>query len=157
MFSFDNRKQTLEVQRRVRRLADLTTPNLDQQGSQERAEDRCNRTIPVLLCPWEDNRPALDACMYALTKDISTRGVGLVMNQPFRAVEVVVGFWLDDERMQQPWFFLGTTQRLQKIGGGYWAMGIEFDEFVGPPLRDQLAPLETRARQLQPAPAPAGV
>jgi hypothetical protein len=151
MFSFDSRKKSLEVQRRVQHLADLTTPNLGCSTSHERAEDRCNRTLPVLLCPWENGRPVEEFCTFALTKDISSRGVGLILVQPFRAAEVVVGFWLDDDSMQHPWYFLGSTQRLHKVGGGYWTLGIEFSEFVEPARSKELACLAAKAQQLRPA------
>jgi hypothetical protein len=153
MFSFDSRKKKLEVQSRVKRLADLTTPNLGCPSSHDRAEDRCNRTLPVLLCPWEEGGPVEEFCTFALTKDVSSRGLGLIMSQPFRAGEVIVGFWLNVEEMDEPWYFLGTSQRLQKVGGGYWTLGIEFSEFVGPARARQLASLTARAQQLRPTSA----
>ena len=78
---------------------------------------------------------------YALTKDFSDRGLALVLPQPFRAVDVVVGLWLGSPR-----FVLAEVRQNAALGGGFWQLGIEITELVdsGSPAIRPLAPLATR-------------
>ena len=75
-------------------------------------------------------------------KDISDHGVGLVLNQPFRAAEVFIVAWPDEE--ERPWFFLGQVRQETPIGGGYWVIGVDlidvFDD-SDPAGIDELQPL----------------
>ena len=58
----------------------------------DRFENRHNRIIPALLCPWEQNTPIVSKAVVAITKDFSDRGVGLILSNTFDAQNVVVGF-----------------------------------------------------------------
>ena len=153
MFSFDDRKKRLEIHSHVRRILDLTVPNYSGEAGLERAENRHNRVLPAVLCPWERGRPAIEFCTYVTTRDIASEGVGLVLPQPFRAEEVLIGFWLEPAVMEQPWFFLGRAQSLRRIGGGYWTLGVQLTEYLGAGCRGDLTPLRTWVQQLQPEPA----
>ena len=131
MFSFSQRKKLLEVQPQIVRLLDLTTPNLSKVNiGNTRAEKRFNRTLPTLICPWEDGGPVIDECTSVLTSDFSDRGVGLVLSQPLHASGLVLGFWIRDAAMPEPFFFLGNQTRLVPIGGGFWSIGVELTEFA---------------------------
>ena len=147
MFSFGERKKTVDIQPYIRRLCDLTTPNLAT-TFEGRSENRYNRTIPTLLSPWKDDRPLGDECIIGLTSDVADRGVRLVLNQPFRADAVVVGYWISSDAMSEPYFFLGNIRRNQAIGGGFWAVGIELTEFANTNYNETLAVLEPLAAKL---------
>lgn len=153
MFSFNGRKKRLEVHSHVRRILDLTVPNYAGEAQAERSEPRHNRVIPAVLCAWERGQPVMDCCSFVTTRDIASEGVGLVLPQPFRADDVLLGFWLEPVVMEQPWFFLGKAQSLRKIGGGYWTLGVQLTEYLGAGCRGPLAPLRSWTEQLQPEPA----
>ena len=90
-----------------------------------------------------------------ITKDFGDRGLGLILNHPFPTQEVVVGFWLNTSEAQDPWFFLGKIQRSLQIGGGFWLLGVEMQEFMNERWPLQLQPLLPLAHKLvPPAPAP---
>ena len=91
----------------------------------------------------------------ALTKDISSDSVGIVLPQPLVGEEVVVGFWLGAETMDEPWYFLGHAQAQREIGGGFWTVGVQFTEFLSQSNRDGIVPLAKLAHLL-PAPAHEG-
>lgn len=95
MFSFKTRKKQVDVHQLLRRAMDATTPNRPPTQGESRWEDRSNRTIPVLLVPYADEQPVGDEHTIALTKNLSSQGVALVLPQPFRAEQVLIGFWLD--------------------------------------------------------------
>lgn len=152
MFSFASRKKVTDLHPYVRRLCDLTAPNLATllgEGG-ERTENRYNRTIPTLLAPWLHERATREKCMVGLTSDVADRGIGLVLSQPIRADSVVVGYWISREVMPRPWFFLGNLRRNQPIGGGFWKVGIELTEFANADHAENLAVLEPVAAKLLP-------
>ena len=150
MFSFAYHKKTVDLYPYIRQICDLTTPNLATMVA-GRSEDRFNRTIPTLLCPWENDRPVVDECAICLTSDLADRGIRLVLAQPFRAERVAVGYWIGSNQMREPWFFLGDVRRNQPIGGGFWAVGIELTEYANTDHQEAFADLrETAAKLLSP-------
>ena len=94
MFSFLERKKVVDLYPYIRRLCDLTSPNLGNTFVAGRTENRYNRTIPTVLSPWEDEQAIVDESIVGLTSDVADRGVSLVFHQPFRAESVVVGYWV---------------------------------------------------------------
>ena len=128
MFSFKDNKKKLDLEQCVRRLADTTTPNIHLIEDDARQSSRQNRVLPTLLVPWENGELLVDESATVLTKDISDHGIGLVLNQPFHALEVLIGLWLVDEEC--PWFFRGIARQNSPIGGGFWVLGIELAEVV---------------------------
>jgi hypothetical protein len=151
MFSFSASKKVIDFQPKVRRLCDLTTPNLAVIDS-GRSENRYNRAVPTVLAPWKDEQVDLSECVFGLTSDLADGGACVILNEPFEADEVVVGYWTSRDDMSEPWYFLGTVRRLQALGGGFWTMGIEFTEFANPNHREALAALSGLAATL-PSPA----
>lgn len=150
MFSFTKRKKVVDLQPYIRRLCNLTAPNLSSglvEGL-ERTENRYNRTIPTLLVPWKDERPMASEYVVGLTCDVADNGIGLVFNQPYRDERVVVGYWVSSEMMPEPWFFVGNIQRNQAIGGGFWKLGIELTDFANTNHGESLAVLKPLAKKL---------
>ena len=141
-----------QVESRLRRIVDLTVPNLARMTQDERFETRSNRVIPVLVCPWEADKPVTEEHLFALTKDLSSDSVGVVLPQPIRTSSVVVGFWLGADVMDDPWYFLGRPRSLRRLGGGFWTAGVQFTEVLGAAARDALAPLAPLAARLSAPP-----
>jgi hypothetical protein len=142
-----------QIESRLRRIVDLTVPNFNRQPPEQRLDTRSNRVIPVLICPWEGDRPAADRYLFALTKDLSSESAGVVLTEPLTADEVVVAFWLGKDVMEEPWYFLGMPQSQRQLGGGFWTVGIQFTDFLLHTARDRCAPLAPLAARL---PAPSG-
>jgi len=156
MFSYNARKNRCDVRKYLARICDLTTPNYAAPSDDERAENRRNRSIPTLICPWEDNVPCVDEAAFVLTKDISDAGIGIVANQPICAHEVLVALWPNDEVSDAPWFFLSKVIRNAPLGGGFWILGIELTEFATAEYQDLVRPLLPLAERLR-APKPVNV
>jgi hypothetical protein len=127
----------------------MTAPNVAT-AEQDRVENRYNRTFPALLAPWSDDGPEAETAVVVLTRDISDRGVGLVLRSPLDEQRVVVAFWLSREQMEEPWFFLGEAQHAQPLGGGYWTIGVQLREYASDDYRDLLRPLRPLAVKLLP-------
>jgi len=159
MFSFQSTKKSINLQGYIRRICNGTTPNNTHASENEdgRSENRYNRTIPVLLCPWEVTEPRLEKLTTALTKDLCDRGVGLTLPHPFAADEIALGFNLGEPVMQEPWFFRAKLHRNTPLGGGFWLIGAELTEFLNDNYRYELEPLLKAAEKLRPpgqTPAP---
>jgi hypothetical protein len=127
MFFTKKGGQRYQLQGYLRRICDLTSPNMPRLDD-SRNQHRQNRTIPVLLVPWEDGAIVVSDAATALTRDISDNGLSVTLLHPFRAENIVVCFWLPRGETSDPWFFLGTTRQNVPIGGGFWSLGIELTE-----------------------------
>ena len=110
IFSFlETRKKTVDLSPYMRRICDFSVPNRCHAIEQPRSENRYNRTLPVLLCPWDEGRPLAEQAMFAITKDISDRGVSVVTAGPIEGA-FAVAFALPASEANEPWFFLGEAQ-----------------------------------------------
>ena len=149
IFSFlDTRKKANDLSPYMRRLCDLTVPNLCNSIEQGRTENRYNRSLPVLLCAWKNGRPPAAQALFAITKDLSDRGLSVITQMPLEG-EFIVAFALPETEASEPWYFLGEACRSRAIGGGFWTTGIELSQFVTGTHRRDLAVLQPLAIQLR--------
>ena len=127
MFSFARRRspQNPAVHKVIQRFLNAVNPDLAKFEDEARCDYRSNRTVPVLLAPYE-GEIALDEACYALTKNLSVRGLALVLPQPFRAERVAVGFWF----AEQGHFVAGEVRQNVPLGGGFWQLGVEATEVL---------------------------
>lgn len=145
MFSFSSNKKRRVLEKYVRRLADITTPNIHLIAEELREHTRQNRVLPTMLVPWENGAPLVNDSAMVLLKDISDHGVGLVLNQPFHARRVLIAVWPEEE--ETPWFFLGEVKQNSPIGGGFWVVGVMLTDVfhdTHPAGLEQLLPLVER-------------
>jgi hypothetical protein len=156
MFSFNARKKRGDVRRYLARICDHTTPNYAAPCEDERAKNRHNRSIPTLICPWENGMPCVDEAAFVLTKDISDAEIGIVSNQPICANEVLVALWPGEEVSQTPWFFLCEVRRNAPLGGGFWILGVELIEFANAEYQNLIKPLMPLAERLR-VPTPVNI
>jgi len=150
MFSCRKRDKLVTVQKFLRRITDLTTPNRAAAPDRTRSEDRYNRAIPTLLSPWQDGHVDRSRCAMVLTRDISDRGVGLIANHPFPAREIVLAYWITSDDAHEPWFFRGRIERESAIGGGFWSIGVKLVEFMNENQRPEIERLLPLAHKLIP-------
>ncbi len=150
MFFTREKGKQYELQGYLRRICDLTSPNLPRMD-EDRDHDRQNRTIPVLLTPWDQGMPVVGETTTALTRDISDSGLSLTMAQPCHVEEVVVGFWLPDVQGYEPWFFQGCVRHNVAIGGWFWALGIEAKQLLAVSAIPELELLLPMVKRLLPS------
>ena len=148
MFSFRKRKKQIEVHTLIRRAVDASSPNRPPVEGELRWENRSNRTIPVLLTPLEGGDLSFGETTIALTKNLSSQGLALVLHQPFRAERVVIGFWGEGEAE----FVLGELRQNAPLGGGYWQVGLELTERICAADYPALEALVPQAARLVPDP-----
>lgn len=149
MFFTREKGEQNQLQGYLRRILDLTSPNLPRQV-EFRGHDRHNRSIPVVLTPWENGMPIVSETVTALSKDISDQGLSVIISQPFRCDEAVVGFWLPHVQDYDPWFFRGLVRPNVPIGGGFWALGLEATELLTVSYGSEVARLVPLVTKLLP-------
>jgi len=134
MFTFTRDKKLVELQGYMRRVADLTCPNLPPSSGNYRLLDRYNRSLPVLIVPYADAMMNVDEASFAVTKDMCDHGLSLISCQPHLSPEVIVGIRLSgspsDNEPEEPFFVLGRVRQCSELGGGYWQVGIELTEVM---------------------------
>lgn len=150
MFSFTKKRKSVEINGYLRRLCDLTTPNHGPPKETERAENRYNRTIPALICPWASGQAAAEQASFAVTKDISDRGVAVVVRDRMVADHLVIGFWTSREQSLEPWFFISEVRCEVPLGAGFWNVGLSLTEFANMNYARELASLHSLASTLLP-------
>ncbi|HWB13425.1 MAG TPA: hypothetical protein VG826_29645 [Pirellulales bacterium] len=108
---------------------------------------RSNRTIPVLLVPYDNNVLSVGELAYALSKNLSSGGLALVLHQPLRAEQVVVGFWSNVEA----YFVSAAVRQSVPLGGGFWQIGVQALEVLSPACVPDLRQLMPWAARLDPS------
>lgn len=121
-------------------------------GNERRAERRFLRAVPVVLAPWVDSRPDPDERAFAVTRDMSPCGMGLVLQQPFRAEGIVIGIrrTADRESPHSVQYFIGSITANTPIGGGFWLLNVELSEPVVPDESPEFRRLQESALRLAP-------
>ncbi|HKD37937.1 MAG TPA: hypothetical protein VKB78_14090 [Pirellulales bacterium] len=140
MFSFDDRKKHLEVQSVLRRIIDASAPNRATNESEARWDSRSNRTLPLVLCPWQDGKLCLDGVITAVTKNVSSQGLTAIVAGEFAGDLLVAGFSLEGEHR----FIIGALRHRTPLGGGFWQLGIELTRLIAPgelPGLERLLPI----------------
>ena len=137
--------QQQELQRLLQRLINLTTPNYTRLDINSRQQGRANRSLPVLLAPWEQDAPCPEEAFYALTKDLAANGVCVLLHHPVHHDQFLLAFW-----DHGPLYALAEVRHLEHLGGPFWQMGLELLGRLHPadlPGREQLEP---KVRYLRP-------
>ena len=134
---FKPRQQKQEVERPVRRFIDEHVAKRTVTVG-PRAESRTNLTVAVLVVPVCGDAPLAESAFAAVTKDFSSIGLSIVMNQPLEHANLIVGLQADSGLV----FAQGHVIHSEPLGGGFSQIGIELTELVDTENYPQLATLE---------------
>ena len=126
VFSFTSRKKQVDLAPHVRRIIDLTTPNRPTANDQ-RFELRYNRTMPVLMHPW-NGRPDLEKTSIGITRDLSDRGLGLIAIAELKEPQYVVSLW--PRELDEPYHFICWLRDFRALSLGMWNAGFQFEDLI---------------------------
>lgn len=99
-----------------------------------RTESRIPLVGVVLVVPLLKNRPAMGQAFTAITKELSTTGMALVLAEPRGLDEVVVGVrWEGDMT-----YLRAKAKHLNPLGGGFFQLGLHVTSVVHPGEYPQL-------------------
>ena len=127
MLLFSRNKQT-GVQTFLLKLVNNHCPELGPVFDNRRDETRVPVCIVTLVVPFEDGKPRLDDHFPSVTREFSTSGVSIVLEQARGLDEVILAFCWE----RQMTFIKGTARHLSPMGAGFFRLGIELTTVVGP-------------------------
>ena len=128
----------------MRRVTDITSPNLVTDDTNARLSTRSGRTIPTLLIPCENGEPLVDETRFAVTKNLSSQGASFVLQQPLDSEVVVVCFLQESECV----FVRGQQCYRKPLEFGFWQIGIELLEMISFGEYESLQRLSELSKQL---------
>ena len=126
MLFLQSRKKTLEVQNLILKVINNNCPELKALLEGPRRDKRVNLSLVVLVVPLEEGELQIGKTFYAITRDLSVTGVGIIMAQQRALDEVVLGFRLQNEIA----FVHATAKHLRAMGSGFYQLGLEITEIV---------------------------
>ena len=129
MFSFLKRKDGIDIAAIVRRLVDVTTPNLPQ-SDEHRSERRFNRTLPIVITPLIGDSPKLDEACLAITHDLSDSGLGATTFEEITGDQYLVALWPPHEIYDEPLTFSCSKRCSRQVAIGLWATGFSIDRVM---------------------------
>jgi len=130
------RNREHEVQSFMLNLVNNNCPELKGMTEGPRLESRVNLTVVVMVIPIEKGKLVLADRFAAVTKEFTTLGVALVLNDCRAVDRVILGFHWEGSMK----FVLAQARHLSPMGAGFWQLGLRLKEVVHP---DDYPELET--------------
>ena len=123
-----SRKREQEVQSFVLKVVNNNCSELESLIEGPRLEGRVRLCVVVLVIPVENGKPVVDRTFAAVTKEFSTSGLSLVVDNPHVPEEAIVAFrW---EREMQ--FVRAEARHLNPMGAGFHQLGLQLIRMVRP-------------------------
>jgi hypothetical protein len=116
----------LGVQNFVLKIVNNNCPELKALFDGPRRDKRVNLSLVVLVVPLENGEVQVDNAFYAVTRDLSACGVGIILSQQRALDQVVLGIRLGSEMT----FVHATAKHLNPMGYGFYQLGLEMTEIV---------------------------
>ena len=122
------RKQNNNAAPFIRKIIDLTTPNLTMSNDMRHSR-RYNRCLPVVFSPWSNKGHDPEQIGIGVTSDMSDEGFAIITQADMIYRELVVAFYLDGE-MDVPWYFHSTVRTNRSLIPSFDLVGLEIIEFL---------------------------
>jgi hypothetical protein len=116
----------LGVQNFVLKIINNNCPELKALIDGPRRDKRVNLSLVVLVVPLENGELQVDNAFYAVTREFSSNGVGIILSQQQALDEVILGFRLESEMT----FVHATAKHLNAMGNGFYHLGLEMTEIA---------------------------
>lgn len=121
-----SRDKSVDVQTFLLRLVNNHCPDLGPLFENRREETRAPVCIVTLVVPLEKGHLQVDDLFPTVTKEFSTSGVSIVLDQPRGLDEVVLAFRPEQEMA----FVAGKAKHLNPMGAGFYHLGIQLKRMV---------------------------
>lgn len=123
-----SRKPSSDASLFIRKIIDLTTPNLTL-SNDLRNSRRYNRCLPVVFSPWSKKGHDAEQIGIGVTSDMSDHGFSIITQAEMIYQELIVAFYLDDE-MDVPWYFHAAVRTNRQLIPSFNIVGLEILEFL---------------------------
>ncbi len=127
MLTFFQKKEH-EAQSFMLKLVNNNCPELRALDDGPRLEPRANLTLVVLVIPIVQQRPKIERMFAAVTKEFTTLGLSLVLNDPRAVEEVVLAFRFEGETK----FVRAAAKHLSPMGAGFYQLGLQLKQMMHP-------------------------
>jgi hypothetical protein len=131
------KRREMAVQRFLLKFVNNNCSELEALIEGPRLERRVNLTTVVMVIPFERKKPQVGRVFFAITKELATSGVAVVVEQPMEVEEVVLGFRWESGMI----FVRGKKKHLNPMGGGFYQLGLHVVEVLQPADYPELASL----------------
>ncbi len=136
MWPFSQPK-SVAVKNRILELLNETCSGMATKTDGRRIDSRIKRVVVGIVVPIEDRQLQVERAFTVLTKDFSSAGVALVVNQPSGPEQAILGFRLEGAMS----FFRAESKHMEPMGGGFFQIGYQLFEVVSPRDYPELASL----------------
>jgi hypothetical protein len=126
VYFLQTRNKTRDVQSFILKLINNNCPELKALIEGPRGDKRVNLSLVVLVVPLEDGKLQVDKAFYAVTRDMSSNGVGIILSQQQAFDKVILGFRVKSEMT----FVHATAKHLNSMGNGFYLLGLEMTEMT---------------------------
>jgi PilZ domain len=116
----------LGVQKFVLKIVNNNCPELKALFDGPRNDKRVNLSLVVLVVPLENSEVQVDNAFYAVTRDLSASGLGIILSQQRALDQVLLGFRLEGQLT----FVRAKAKHLNPMGYGFYQLGLEMTEIV---------------------------
>ena len=128
MWPFSDGK-TSAVRNRVFQLINETCSGMLTKTEGRRVDSRITRVVVGMIIPIENRQLQVDKAFTAVSRDFSSGGVAMLLNQQPRGPEqAILGFRLSGAMT----FFRAETRHIEPIEGGFYQIGFQLFEVVSP-------------------------
>ena len=134
------RKQNKNAAPFIRKIIDLTTPNLTM-SNDLRHSRRYNRCLPVVFSPWSHKGHDPEQIGIGVTSDMSDEGFSIITQADMIYQELVVAFYRDGE-MDFPWYFHAAVRTNRSLIPSFNLVGLEIIEFLNEQQRKKTLPFD---------------
>ena len=130
-----SRRKEQEVQSFICKVVNNNCSELEALIEGPRLEGRVRLSIVVLVIPVENGRPAVERTFAAVTKEFSTSGLALVVNDTEVPDESIIAFRWEREMR----FVRAEARHLNPMGAGFYQLGLQLTRMVSPSQYPELA------------------
>lgn len=120
------RNKRLKAQRLLVRVVNARNKEVEAHIEGPREDRRVNLTLPVWVVPVEGGRPRMADAFTTVTREMSTSGMSLVVQQPFSPREVILALRAEG----QPLYLRGRIRHVDPLGAGIWHAGVDVAEVI---------------------------
>jgi hypothetical protein len=126
--SLFSKKKDVAVTNFVLKLINNNCPRLATILEDLRGDSRVNLVVVVMVIPLENGRLQVPQAFTAVTKEFSNTGVAVVLDQPHRMHQAVLGFRFEGTMT----FIRAEAKHTDPMGGGFCQIGFHLIEIVSP-------------------------
>jgi hypothetical protein len=125
MVLFSRNKES-KVRGLILKLVNTHCPSLTAQIEDARADNRVSLVMVVAIVPLDGDKIRADKAFSAVTKDFSSTGVAIVLEQPMGFDQVILGFRMGEEMT----YVRAEAKHVNPMGGGFFQLGCRLLDVV---------------------------